>query len=250
MTDFCENWGLIFTCVILLFEFAILICKFYLKIAIQKSRFWGPRNVPYTGTFRGLNFDHLHDGQKFNRPKTYTVFDLKCALHGHIWAFWIQVNSKIWIHFEFTRRWIRHSKCALHGHISRILLARKASKNSHSRKFWPRARTKPKCARVGHISASKWSKASFWILTSEFLKYWRNWSRIGAKVVEITNNCCSISPTLLNFWIFRNFEIECRKGELTPPILGLTTCSFYCEVTINFDSSRIKTTVATVKNYT
>ena len=45
----------------------------------------------------------------------------------------------------------------------------------------------------------------------------------------------------LKFEMKFQFEIEYRKGELTPPIFRLTTCSFYCEITgFDFPISREK----------
>ena len=109
-------------------------------------------------------------------------------------------------------------KCALLGCISRLVSREKGEFFAHAKFLVPRARQAEICPCRAHFGLKMkrdfiFKKPVFaraeklQILTSEFLKYWRNWSRIGAAMVLNFAN-------FARFRIFRSFDFRREIAKL------------------------------------
>ena len=142
MSDFGEFWGLIFTCVILLFDFEFLI-----------------KNSP---RFRACK----------RREIGYVEM---CPTRANFVNFEFTVNSKIWIHSNSSECEFEVEMCPTRTHFEDLARAREEKANfSHSQNASPRA-NQPKCVLHGHISASNSDFRIFEIL----MKLKQNWSKSG-----------------------------------------------------------------------
>ena len=144
------------------------------------------RNLPYTGKFREFrNSRRIRDFA--------SIPGSKCALHGRIWGF-----SEVYL-----RKRVSHS---------RIRFTRESAEI---------------CPTRAHFGFKNEAKLHFWRFCAyaQIFKIWlQNFWNIDEIEAELVQQWCSISPTLLNFRVFRNFEmnrsyqleIEYRKG-IDPP---------------------------------
>ena len=106
--DFCDFHGLIFTCVILLFDFTIFVVNFA-SISRLRGHEIGKSKICPTRVYFGGSKNPLH-ADFSNRNVTYTG-TFRPSKSGS------------------TRSRFRRSKCVLHGHISRL---RKIAKRDFS----------------------------------------------------------------------------------------------------------------------
>ena len=209
-----------------------------------------PSKFAYTAKFRGFEIRPTRSDFE-DRKITYTAifffFDSKCALHGHIsrnshlnageFKNWILANSK-----SLNSR---VEMCPTRAHFEVSTRARKANFSLSRIRGLTRERVEM-CPCRAHFGFKNEAKLQFWsfifetevskmklqILNSEFLKYL--WIE-----TELVQQWCSISPTLLNFRIFRKFDFSNfskKSSKLNAvrenwplrfyKIFDFTTCSF------------------------
>ena len=160
------------------------------------------RNPPYTGGFRRTR--NLAYSAKFR--------DEICPTRANfVNSDLNSVNSK----FDFTEFTSWGEMCPTRAHFE-VFLARVARKFALANLRL--ARKHPKCVLHGYISASKWSEASFWRSSQKVsFKFWfQNFWNIDEIEAELVQQWYSISPTLLNFRIFRKFDLnrKIQKSKL------------------------------------